>query len=149
LQLGSDDPGRRTHSSGFGRHVGRRTGKAPVRQPESRDARAALLVAVAYYVGARIGFAFTFQPHPISTLWPPNSLLLAALLLTPARSWWLLLLAAFPAHLAAELQSGVPAAMVLGWFVSNSSEALIGAACIRVLVAGPLRFDSSRTSAFS
>ena len=109
-----------------------------------RDARAALLVAVAYYVGARIGFAFTFQPHPISTLWPPNSLLLAALLLTPARSWWLLLLAAFPAHLAAELQSGVPAAMVLGWFVSNSSEALIGAACIRVLVAGPLRFDSSR-----
>src|SRR6267378_743771 len=109
-----------------------------------RDARAALLVAVAYYVGARIGFAFTFQPHPISTLWPPNSLLLAALLLTPARSWWLLLLAAFPAHLAAELQSGVPAAMVLGWFVSNSSEALIGATCIRALVAGPLRFDSSR-----
>src|SRR5437899_659633 len=110
----------------------------------ARDARAALLVAVAYYLGAKIGFAFTFQPHPISTLWPPNSLLLAALLLTPARSWWLLLLAAFPAHLAAELQSGVPVAMVLGWFASNSSEALIGAACIRVLVAGPLRFDSFR-----
>jgi len=33
-----------------------------------------LLVALAYYVGARIGFALTFQPHPVSVLWPPNSI---------------------------------------------------------------------------
>ena len=90
--------------------------------------RAALLVAVAYYLGAKVGFAFTFQPHPISTLWLPNSLLLAALVLTPTSSWLLLLAAALPAHLAAELQSGVPLTMVLGWFASNCTEALIGAA---------------------
>ena len=29
----------------------------------------ALLVAVGYYFAARVGFAFTLQPHPISTLW--------------------------------------------------------------------------------
>jgi PAS domain S-box-containing protein len=108
----------------------------------SRMALAALLVSLAYYLGAKIGFALTFQPRPISTLWPPNSILFAALLLTPTRSWWVLLLAALPAHFGAELQSGVPATMILCWFISNCSEALIGAFCIRRVVEGPLRFDS-------
>ena len=104
----------------------------------------ALAVAVGYYLAARLGFAFTLQPHPISTLWPPNALLMAALLLAPARWWWLLLGAALPAHLLAELQSGVPLAMVLGWYASNCSEALMGAALVRVFVRGPLRLDSLR-----
>jgi signal transduction histidine kinase len=106
--------------------------------------RQALVVAAAYYLGAKIGFAFTFQPHPISTLWLPNALLLASLLLLPVSTWWVLLAAALPAHLAAELQSGVPLTMVLGWFASNSTEALIGAVCIRRFCAAPLRFDSFR-----
>src|SRR5262249_43444623 len=83
--------------------------------------RVGVLVFIGYYLGARVGFALTFHPHPISVFWPPNSILLAALLLTPARIWWFLLLAAFPAHLIAELQSGVPLAMVVCWFVSNCS----------------------------
>src|SRR6185295_9014483 len=41
-------------------------------------------------------------------------------------------------------QSGVPLAMVLGWYASNCSEALIGAALVRVFVRGPLRLDSLR-----
>ena len=112
------------------------------RSAAGRTAVAAVLVGTAYYLGARLGLALTFEPHPISPLWPPNAILLAALLLTPPRSWGWLLLAAFPAHLAAELQSGVPTAMVLGWFVSNCSEALIGAIGVRWLIGGPLRFDS-------
>jgi two-component system sensor kinase FixL len=100
-----------------------------------------LLVALAYYVGAKIGFALTLRPHPISVLWPPNSILLAALLLTPVRVWWVILLAAFPAHLAAQMQSNVPPAMILCWFISNSCEALIGAGCIRYLIDRPVRFD--------
>ena len=67
-----------------------------------------LWVFTGYYLGCKIGFALTFQPHPVSVLWPPNSVLVAALLLTPPRSWWLVLLAALPAHLAAQLQSHVP-----------------------------------------
>ena len=105
---------------------------------------AALLVFAAYYLGAKIGFALTFRPHPVSVLWPPNSILLAALLLTPVRVWWLILLAAFPAHLAAQLQSNVPPAMILCWFISNSCEALIGAGCVRYLLDGPVRFDRLR-----
>ena len=103
-----------------------------------------LLVFVGYYLGARIGFALTFQPHPVSVLWPPNAILVAALLLTPARIWWLVLLAAFPAHWAAQLQSHVPPLMILCWFISNSCEALIGASLTRYLVGGPIRFTSLR-----
>ena len=114
--------------------------------PVAGWAAPALLVAVGYYVAARVGFAFTLQPYPISTLWPPNALLLAALLLAPTRAWWWLLAAALPAHLLVELQSGVPVAMVLGWYVSNCSEALIGAGLARAFVPWPLRLDSLRSA---
>jgi len=108
---------------------------------------AALAIAVGYYLAARLGLALTLKPNPISTLWPPNALLASALLLSQVRSWWWLLLAALPAHLFAELQSGVPTAMVLGWYVSNCTEALIGAGIVRAFVPGPLRLDSLRSAA--
>jgi PAS domain S-box-containing protein len=105
-----------------------------------------LWVFAGYYLGAKIGFALTFKPHPVSVLWPPNSILVAALLLTPPRIWWFVLLAAFPAHCAAQIQSHVPALMILCWFVSNSSEALIGASLTRYLVGGPIQFTSLRNA---
>ena len=111
--------------------------------PTQRSVLAALVVAVAYYAGAQMGFALTFQPHPVSTLWPPNSILLAALLLSPVRSWWLLLLAAFPAHVLAELHADIPFTMILSWFVSNCSEALIGASILRYLIKSEMRFDNT------
>src|SRR5262245_43033390 len=94
----------------------------------SSPVTASFLVAVAYYLGAKLGFALTLRPQPVSVLWPPNSILLAALLLTPPRWWWLLLLAVIPAHWASQLQSDVPQLMILCWFISNCFEALIGAA---------------------
>src|SRR5580765_2954206 len=111
----------------------------------AQTASAAALTAAGYYFGAKIGLALTFQPHPVSVLWPPNSILLAALLLTPVRIWWFLLLAALPAHFAAELQSGVPPPMVLCWFISNCCEALIGAGTTRYWMAGPIRLDRLRS----
>jgi PAS domain S-box-containing protein len=105
-----------------------------------------LCVFVGYYLGAKVGFALTFKPYPVSVLWPPNSILVAALLLTPPRIWWFVLLAAFPAHCAAQIQSHVPPLMILCWFLSNSSEALIGAALTRYLVRGPIQFTSLRNA---
>ena len=104
----------------------------------------AALVSLGYFIGVKIGFALTFQPHPISTLWPPNAILLAGLLLTKPRYWWLLLAAAFPAHLAAQVQGGIPFIQIVAWFVSNCSQALIGAGAICLLVGYPLRFESFR-----
>ncbi|HKU78160.1 MAG TPA: MASE1 domain-containing protein [Pyrinomonadaceae bacterium] len=106
-----------------------------------RSLLAAVLVGGGYYIGAKIGFALTFQPYPVSTLWPPNSILLAALLLSRTRSWWYLLLAAFPAHLLVQLNADIPMTMILCWFVSNCSEALIGASILRYLTGSEVRFD--------
>ncbi len=103
-----------------------------------------LLASIGYFLGAKIGLALTFQPHPVSVLWPPNSILLAILLLTPARYWWVVLLMTLPAHLAVEASSGVPMPMVLCWFVSNSFEALIGAGAVRVFIDYPVRLDRFR-----
>jgi two-component system sensor kinase FixL len=107
----------------------------------------AVLVFAGYYFGAKIGFALTFRPHPVSVLWPPNAILLSALLLTPVRTWWIVLLAALPAHWLVQLQSDVPPRMVLCWFISNSCEALIGAALTRYLIRGPIRLDRLRNVA--
>jgi PAS domain S-box-containing protein len=105
-----------------------------------------LWVFAGYYLGCKIGFALTFQPHPVSVLWPPNSVLVAALLLTPPRLWWFVLMAAFPAHLAAQFQSHVPPLMILCWFISNSCEAVIGAGLTRYLVGGPIHFRNLRNA---
>jgi signal transduction histidine kinase len=91
---------------------------------------AALLVGIGYYVGTRIGFAWTPSGQPNSTFWPPNAILLAALLLTPRREWWTFFVAVLPAHMFAQLQTGVPVLTAFGWFITNSIEALIGAYCI-------------------
>jgi PAS domain S-box-containing protein len=114
---------------------------------EWRVAGIALCVFVGYYLGAKVGFALTFHPHPVSVLWPPNSILLAALLLMPKRTWWLLLLAAFAAHWVVQLQSNVPPRMIFCWFISNSCEALIGAGSIRFLIGSPVRLDRLRNVA--
>jgi len=111
--------------------------------PALRRACTALVVAGAYYAGAQIGFALTFQPHPVSTLWPPNSIVFAALLLSPVRSWWLLLLATFPAHILVQMNADIPISMILSWFVSNCSEALIGAFSLRYLIKSEMRFDNT------
>lgn len=111
--------------------------------PALRRACAALVVASAYYIGAQIGFGLTFRPHPVSALWPPNSILFAVLLLFPVRSWWLLLLATFPAHLLVQLNANIPVTMILSWFVSNCCEALIGASILRYLIKSEMRFDNT------
>ena len=52
---------------------------------------AALIVGVAYYAGAWIGFTTTFPGVGTARrhiFWPPNVILLAALVVTPVRWWW-------------------------------------------------------------
>ena len=104
----------------------------------------ALVVAVSYFVGSQIGFLFTPSEAPISTFWPPNAILLAAFLLAPPRIWWACLIAVLPAHLLIQLRAGIPLLSSLGWFVGNTGEALMGAACIRYFSKGKPLLDSVR-----
>jgi signal transduction histidine kinase len=105
--------------------------------------RSALLVGIGYYVGTRVGFYLTPHGQPNSTFWPPNAILLAGLLLAHRRTWWVFLLAVLPAHLLAQLQTGVPFWTAIGWFITNTSEALIGAFLITRFTRGKI-FDSAR-----
>jgi PAS domain S-box-containing protein len=127
-----------------GAFVARARWLARMRAPSRAQWTAALATAIGYYAGAKIGFAFTASDQAISTLWPPNAILLAALLIAPISAWPYIFVALFPAHLAVNWETGVPLPMALCWFVSNSSEALIGALCIRRFTNGPVQFDSVR-----
>jgi two-component system, LuxR family, sensor kinase FixL len=102
------------------------------------------IIAVSYWIGVYVGIELTFEPNPVSTLWPPNAILLAGLLITPRARWWILIAAVFPVHLIAETLLGVPLSMALCWFISNTAEALIGAALIFKFTNAQPRFDRVR-----
>src|SRR5262249_49776479 len=111
--------------------------------PTVRIVATAVLVAVAYHLGARFGEQLRFLPVTTSVLWPPNPLLTATLLLTPPRWWWVYILAVFPAHLLGQ-PAARPTAMVTLLFLTNWSEALIAAVSVRMLGDAPGRFDTLR-----
>ena len=111
-------------------------------QSRGHVARTCILVCVGYYLGAKLGLALTFEPYPVSVLWPPNAILLAGLLLVPTHRWFAVILAVLPAHLLAELSSGIPVMMVLCWYLSNVTEALVAALCATLLAGGRITFNS-------
>jgi len=113
----------------------------------ARTFAAPLAIALGYYIGAKLGFALTLAPVPVSTLWPPNAILLGGLVLTRRRSWPLVLAAVFASHLAVQFETGVPAGMVLCWFVSNCAEALIGAGLLLRFGRGAQSFETLRGTA--
>ncbi len=96
-----------------------------------------LLVGSGYCVGTELGLLLTPGGSPISTLWPPNALVFASLLLTRTGLWPLLLVCVLPFHMAVQLSHGIPVLTAAGWYLTNVSEALLGAACLR-------RFAASR-----
>jgi two-component system sensor kinase FixL len=103
-----------------------------------------LALALTYYLGVRIGLAFTPVDSAVSLLWPPNAIVLAALLFFPPRLWIWPLLAVLPAHVIAEVSMGVPLAMAACWYVSNVSEALLGAGILFYFLGEAPRFDRVR-----
>jgi two-component system sensor histidine kinase UhpB len=92
----------------------------------------------------KLGFALTPRESPISTLWPPNAILLAVFLFVSLRRWWIPALAVLPTHLLFQHNIGVPITTSLGWYMGNVGEALVGAACIRRFVTPAKMFDSIR-----
>jgi PAS domain S-box-containing protein len=105
--------------------------------PRGMTAALAALAATSAgdYFGAQLGFELRFPDSPHSVLWPPNAILLAALILMPLRLWPWCVAAVLPAHVAISLPAGVPWATVLGLFVTNASQALLGAGLFRRHVA--------------
>ena len=90
-----------------------------------------MAVAVGYYFGAWLGFAWRFEASGISFFWPPTAVLTAALLLNPPRTWGWLLAGALGAHAVAHAQNGVP---VTAWpvqFLANATQSVLSAWLVR------------------
>lgn len=109
-----------------------------------RLALSAILAAIAYYLCALFGLSLSFKPDYIAALWPPNAILLAILLLTEPRKWvWFLLVVPF-AELAADLPSGIPLTMALGFVGADYIEVLTAAILLRNFSQTPPEFDNTR-----
>jgi len=114
-----------------------------------RIAPTPLLVAVAYFVGAEAAFLIgTLADKIFAPFWPPNVILFCALLLASERRWWLYVLAAFPAHVLAELQVGMSAAQLLVAFATNCSVAVLNAAAARRILGNPPWPSKLRTASY-
>jgi len=100
--------------------------------PLNGDALMAVTVALGYFLGAEAAFFVgTLSDKIFAPFWPPNVILFCALLVAPKTRWWLYILAAFPAHVAAELDVGMPAAPLVVAFVTNCMVAVLNAAVAR------------------
>lgn len=82
-----------------------------------------ILIALVYFVAARLGLMMDAVGGVATTVWPPTGIALAALLLFGYQLWPAIAVAAF----AVNFSVGVPLFGALGMALGNTSEALIGA----------------------
>src|SRR5215831_2231307 len=92
---------------------------------------AVLATAAGYYVGSWLALALRYPASVHSVFWPPNAIVLAALLLLPAKLWLPVLVAVFPAHVLTLASTGWPWPTVVALFLTNTSQAVLGAALVR------------------
>jgi PAS domain S-box-containing protein len=114
---------------------------------DSRVAVAALLVCLAYYGGAELGFGFKVASIPTSIFWLPNATMFAVFLLTPVRRWWIYALAVLPAHFAVLVPHHVPPATLSLLYLSNLADGAVGALAVRRFARDRSPFDGSRNVA--
>jgi signal transduction histidine kinase len=132
-------------AASFRRFTPKRVGRV-FRQPALRPEHwHGLALALAYYAGARVGFALQAPNAPQSVLWLPNSVLLAALLLSHPARWPMLLAAAFPAQLLVAWNLGEPLATMSLLFLTNCADALLGATVVRALTRGQWELTTLRS----
>jgi signal transduction histidine kinase len=103
-----------------------------------RDLSGPLLVGVAYYLGAQAAFLVgTLSDRIFAPFWPPNIILFCALLLAPRSYWGLYIAATIPAHVAAELQVGMPPPQLVVAFLTNCAVAVINAVLVQWALKNP------------
>ncbi|WP_083706951.1 PP2C family protein-serine/threonine phosphatase [Intrasporangium flavum] len=107
-------------------------GRRPARhRPAPGDLGVLVVVAAAYYLGARLGLGLSLVEHNVTPLWPPTGIAVAAFLLQDRRRWTAVtvavLLAAFAVNLP--ISTGpVPAAVTA---LGNAAAPLVAALLLR------------------
>ncbi|MEP6619159.1 MAG: MASE1 domain-containing protein [bacterium] len=105
---------------------------------DARDLRSRIALAVgiglAYYLAARLGYAFTIQPANVAVVWPPAGLLLAALVLLDSRARPPVLLAALVAGFLADRQNGLSTLIAASGSAVNVVESVVASTVLRRIV---------------
>src|SRR5689334_180629 len=103
----------------------------------------AVLGAVAYFAGARIGYAFAI-PHAFVTLWPPAGITLALLMLFRRRYWPAILAGAIAGSLVSDLRSGYSVPLAIAASMANVAESILAAWVVTRRVGSPVRLSTVR-----
>lgn len=93
-----------------------------------------ILLALVYYISARLGLRLAFPGTNASAVWPPSGIALAALVMSKRTHWPAIAVGAFAANLSSFWGSGSSLflAIVLAALVSmgNTAEAIFGASAV-------------------
>jgi integral membrane sensor domain MASE1 len=88
-----------------------------------------VIIASAYFVGARLGLAVAFSPRQVSAVWPPAGIALAAFTALGRRVWPGVFMAAFSVNAMAD----EPIAVAFFIACGNTAMGLVGAQVLRAL----------------
>lgn len=95
------------------------------------------IVAVIYYVGAKLGLRLAFVNASATAVWPPTGIALAAALIFGVEIWPAIFVAAFLANLTTAGNVATSIAIASG----NTLEAIVAAALIERFAGGRMPFD--------
>jgi len=118
--------------------------KSALRSNAAQVAASLLIVAVSYYIAAKISLNLRFSGSTKAALWPNNAILVAALLLTPVRRWWMYLLAVIPAHVLVHWTFHIGAMWMAFQMGHNTLLAVTAAAVLKRLGPSLFSFDHLR-----
>jgi signal transduction histidine kinase/CheY-like chemotaxis protein len=108
----------------------------------ARNLLQTVLIALAYYCGARLGFAFAVGGSV--ALWPPSGLMLGVLALSPPARWPWLIGGALAGSLASDLSSGYTLPLAIFAAAANAFDSAVGAWVLRRVLGTPIQFSSLR-----
>ncbi len=104
----------------------------PEPRPPSASVSALVLVAVAYFVAAKLGLRLAYLNPSATAVWPPTGIALGALLVHGYRLWPAVFAAAFLANVTTAGSVATSAGIAVG----NTAEALVGAWLVNRFASG-------------
>ena len=115
--------------------------KSALETNAAQMAASLLIVAISYYLAAKISLTLRFSGSTKAALWPNNAILVATLLLTPVRRWWMYLLAVIPAHILVHWTFHIGAMWMAFQMGHNTLLAVTAAAILKRLGPSLFNFD--------
>jgi two-component system cell cycle sensor histidine kinase/response regulator CckA len=101
-----------------------------------------VLVAAAYFLSARLGYAFSVGG--MVTLWPPSGLMLGLLAISGYRHWPAIVLGGLGGSLVSDLYSNYSVPLAIAAALANGFETFVGALVLRQYLGSPVQFTTLR-----